>query len=591
MMLPVILGEDLDTKQLAELNPAAMAKHLHLCGATGAGKSVGIQAVLKPIMMEPQRKAAVFVIDPLGGLSRDLLTWIASPRCPNHVRRRLLYIDAASNDFVLPFNPLQPAVGDLQYYHVARAIDLILRAWSSQDLSQMARLMQWSYATATVLAEAKLPLSLSEFLLHPGSDEHSALLRKMPEGLRHKWLQILKSRGGEATKILESTRNRFDPIVQAPQTKRMFGVSAGRFNCEQLIRDRRIVIVNVASQGALSPMLGSTIGSLLLNELFETAFRMSSTLGRAAVDPTLVVLDEFQKFISPDIEDAIPTVRQAGLQLVLAHQSFSQLVQGDLDLSTMIWQCQNRLMFSNNAEDADIIANELAVHSFDPDAIKLAIYQRKQLIAGHRIEWLKSRGSTNTVADSTVRQQSHGTGQHSGVSHPLGGLGYTVNDGRNNTHGSTSGNTHAVSGSSSESESQQLVPIYDEFRELSSIQYKSFDEHRLQWMQQVRRLKTGQCFAKFVNDDRLKRVLINYQPVADTPRARQRLMELLQANFEQDFFISTTEADRQYEAARERLLQPEVIRIPQKSPESPNVSDAVQTVREEHPFRKAKRRE
>ena len=157
----------------------------------------------------------------------------------------------------------------------------------------------------------------------------------------------------------------------------MFGVTESRFDVERMIRERRIVIVNVAKCGRLTQLMGNTIGSLMLNEIFETAFRVASTQGRKAVDPTFIVLDEFQKFIGPDIEDALPTVRQAGLKLVMAHQSFSQLEQGDLDLRSMIFQAQNRLMFANNAEDADIIANELAVLNFDPRIIKDAIYQRE----------------------------------------------------------------------------------------------------------------------------------------------------------------------------------------------------------------------
>ncbi len=565
MMYPLFIGQDLDSGKSIELNASGLSRHIQIAGATGAGKTVALHAMLRPLMKEPRHKAAMFIIDPLGGLSRDLLMWIASPRCPNHVRRRLLYIDAANDSGVcLPFNPIQQARGDSTYYHVARAVDLILRAWSSQDLSQMARLMQWSYSAVTVLAELGLPLSLSQYLLHPGSDEHKALLRMMPERLRYRWMEILTARGSEATRILESTRNRFDPIHEAPQTKRMFGVAGGRFDTEQLIRDRRIVIINVAKKGKLTPLLGSTIGSLMLNEILETAFRMASTEGRAAVDPTMIVLDEFQRFVGPDIEDAIPTVRQAGLQLVLAHQSFSQLQQGDLDLRTMIWQCQNRLMFANNAEDADIIANELAVHRFDPAAVKLAIHQRKQLIAGHRIEWLESEGVSDTAADSVVKQNSMGYSNNRGLLHVVGEQGFTENDGRGLSHGETSGRTTANSQSKSRSRSQSLVPIYDEFRELSSIQYSSFDEQRLEWMKTVRRLKTGHCFGKFVDDDSLYRILVDYDPVRETPSALRRLEELLQANFEQDCFMSIAEADRQYELARLSLLRSEKIILPAK---------------------------
>jgi len=43
----------------------------------------------------------------MGNLSRDLLHWIASKHCPEHVRERLLYIEPANSEYVLPFNPLQ----------------------------------------------------------------------------------------------------------------------------------------------------------------------------------------------------------------------------------------------------------------------------------------------------------------------------------------------------------------------------------------------------------------------------------------------------------------------------------------------------
>ena len=70
--------------------------------------------------------------------------------------------------------------------------------------------------------------------------------------------------------------------------------------------------------------LGTTIGSLALNEILETALNLPHDVVR----PTYVLLDEFQNFDGPDVYDAIPTVRQQGVRLILAHQSFSQLKQG-----------------------------------------------------------------------------------------------------------------------------------------------------------------------------------------------------------------------------------------------------------------------
>ena len=153
MMSPIRLGTDLKTNETVALEPDALSRHCHCVGATGAGKTVALHALLRPIMRQPPRRggSCVFVIDPLGGLSHDLLMWIASPRCPSHVRKRLLYIEPANNEFVLPFNPLQLAVGDDRYYHTARTVDLIMRQWQAQDMAQQPRLMQWSYQAMTCL--------------------------------------------------------------------------------------------------------------------------------------------------------------------------------------------------------------------------------------------------------------------------------------------------------------------------------------------------------------------------------------------------------------------------------------------------------
>ncbi|MEZ6128965.1 MAG: DUF87 domain-containing protein [Planctomycetaceae bacterium] len=578
MMLPIRVGTDLDSGLPVELDPEALSRHLHIAGATGTGKTVALHAVLRPIMKQPGKKSAcIFVIDPLGGLSRDLLMWIASPRCPSHVRNRLVYIEPANNDVVVPFNPLRSAVGDDRFYHVARTVDLIMRAWQAQDMGQQPRLMQWSYAAMSAIAEMQLPIAVSEYLLHPGSDEHKAILRRLPDGLRHRWLEILNAKGSEPTRILESTRNRFDPIYSAPHTRRMLGVIENRLDVERMIRERKIVILNVAKLGKIPHLLGNTIGALVLNEIFETAFRMATVYGRKTVDPTLVVLDEFQRFAaSPDIEDALPTVRQVGLKLLMAHQSFSQLEQGDIDLRSMIFQAQNRLMFANSAEDADIVANELAILSFDQKLVKHELYQRKQLIKGHRIVWLESEGFSDTQADSTVNQRSFGYNRSSGTSQHSDATGTTRSDGSGSSDGRVEGSTRAVSRSTSRGRSQSHLPEYDDFRELSSVQYTGFDEQLLEWMKTIRNLRTGNCFGKFVDHPHLYRILIDHNPVRATQRAEARYRELLQQNYEQDFFISRQEADRLAEEARRKLLEMPRIELSRGQPvaESPEDTGA-----------------
>ena len=564
MAKSIRIGVDLDRGNLpVNLDPNFLRTHLHLVGATGAGKTTAIHALLRPLMADHRRKCALFVIDPMGGLSADLLQWIASRKCPEHVRKRLVYIEPAREDTVVPINPLRFVSEANRYYQVARAVDLILRAWAAQDLGQQPRLMQWSYRAMCSMAAMGYPISMSRFLLHPGSQEHAAILNKLPEDIRHHWQEILNARGSEATRILESTRNRFDPFYESVVLRRMFGSTESHFDAERMIRERRIVIVNVAPMGRIPTQLGGTIGSLIVNEILETARNMTTQYGKKSVESTYLLLDEFQRFAaSPDIEDALPTVRQLGLRLILAHQSFSQLVQGDIDLTNMIWQARSRLMFANSAEDADIIANELAVLTFDRFRIKQQINHTKQVVTGYRREWLESEGVSETHSEGSSEQSA--VGYSSAVGDTRNDLGQFVS--RRDTSGDSSnrgsGSNRSDGQSQNRGRSQSLVPIHETQEELSSITFESFEEHRLEWMKLVRQLKTGEAFGRFVDDDRLYHLNIHYDPVRETPSQQRRLEELLQRNFEQDIFISADEADRLGEQDRRRLLGPDRIVLP-----------------------------
>lgn len=134
------------------------------------------------------------------------------------------------------------------------------------------------------MAAMQFPIAMSRYLLHPGTREHELILDRIPGDIKHHWAEILRARGNEAVRILESTRNRFDPFYESAILRRMFGSTRSHFNCEQFIRDRRIVIVNLAKLGNLPVHLGNTLGSLIVNEVFETAYNMATIHGRQSVD-------------------------------------------------------------------------------------------------------------------------------------------------------------------------------------------------------------------------------------------------------------------------------------------------------------------
>ncbi len=537
-----------------------LARHLHLVGSTGSGKTTALLKIIRQILVSVYDPACLFVIDPMGNLSQDLLRWIANTRyCPAGVRRRLLYIEPAREDIVLPFNPLIYESPAHEYYQVERTISLILRAWESQELSAMPRLRKWCFNAFLAVARLKLPIAICQYLLQPGSPEHNALLNRLPSDIKYEWLEILQSRGNEAIRILESTRNRLDPFFRSVILKRMFGSRTSHFDVERFITERRIVILNLASARRIPRHLTGAIGGLALNEILETAMSMP----RELVRPTYILLDEFQSFIGPDVYDAIPTVRQQGIRLILSHQSFSQLEQGEVDLTGLIWQPRNRLAFACDAEDADILAHELAHLTFDPMTIKHQLKSHHQRIAGYRKELLNTWSSTE--GKGRKRETSHGSNRADNRSETRQ-PGQEIYPTRATGHGESRsrGLSEGTSETSSESTGthEVNVPIHEDVESLSSVTFKSFEEERTEWGKVIRTLKTGQAIGKFYDDAELHHILVDEDPIPDSPKLRAAVQDLIQKNFESDLFVSAARMDEEAEQIRLSLFHSPPIVLP-----------------------------
>lgn len=563
-MIPIPLGTYSDSGKRAYLDPELFRTHFHLIGATGTGKSTALLTMLRPLLLQTDHdECCLFLIDPIGNLSREVLQLIAHPAfCTDRVRERLVYIEPADERYVLPFNPLTHTSEANRYYQTMRSVDIVLRAWAAQDTSQQPRLLQWTYKAFCAAAMLGFPIAMCRYLLHPGQPEHEAILNRIPGDVRYHWQEILRARGSEATRILESARNRLDPFFESVNLRRMFGTRSSLFDCERFIRERKIVILNLGKYGKLPGFVADTIGGLALNEIVETANRLSTNEGRRVVDPTYVVMDEFQKYVGVDIEDALPTVRQMGLRMILAHQSFSQLERDDVDLTQMIWQARSRLIFANSARDADILADELAKLTFYPKRIKDLRTSLKQLIVGYRKEWLESESSTDTRSNASMEQQSIGYNQSWGESLAPLKLQPTKSRGHSDQNAESYGHTSAASNAQSHGRSQANVPIHDTFEEVTKITYQSFEEWAVDWGQKIRQRETGEAFAMFANDPGVHSIVIDHVPLDATPELADRVQELLARNYESDFFLTAEAADRELEQCRQVLFEAPSIVIP-----------------------------
>ncbi len=549
-----------------EIPRDAFRTHFHLIGGTGKGKTTAIHTMLQPLLTDPFDPACFFIIDRLGNFSQELLLWMSSQFCTESARKRLVYIEPAREDVVAPFNPLlydTPAHG---YYRVERATEIILRAWESTNIEAMPRLARWVFNSFWAAAQLGLTIADCVHFLMPGSTHHAGLLQLLPEQLQAEWREIMRG-GQDAVRILDSSRNRLRPYFTSDILRRMFGSEESRLDVRRLMQEAKIVIVNLAPKNRLSTQLGDTIGAMLINEVLAVA----RSLPRDVRFPTYLLLDEFQNFIGPDIQAALPEVRQLGLRLILSHQSLSQLERGEYDLTSMIWQAQSRLIFGVQGEDADLLANELASLTFDPRLIKDEFWSRRQRVAGHDIRILKGSSATSGSSDTDGRTEGSTRANSRGES----SRPFKWDSRVNNSSDSTSTQqgrqrSYSNSHSTSDSEHETLVPSYEEFLELSNRTYVSFDEQRSLWASKVRNLATGEALLRLVNDGRLQTVNVKRSTpgfltfdlptlARRFPAVVERMDKMVEQNFLSDLFVSAEVIDRQSEARLARVLHSRIV--------------------------------
>lgn len=549
--------------EVVSLPQSALSTHLHLLGATGSGKSSLIIKLLSQIVLA--RQSCVFLIDPLGGLADSMIEVLAHPRmCTDSVRQRLVYIEPANTDYVMPLNPLTFENEDELYFKTGRQSDCMLRSGSQVDLSVMLRLRRWLYNCFYSIASLGYPPAAAQFLVHSGTDQHNTLMNQLPPPLQLEWAEIMNASAREKNTLLDSTRNRLSPFFSCPLLNRMLSTTQNLFDAERFIRERKIVIVNLAPKGRMDSHVCNTIGSMMVNEVIH----QTRNLPPQVVNPTMLVLDEFQNFVGDDLYDALPETRGRGLQLLLSHQSLSQLQQGTVDMRGIVWQARTRAIFANDAEDADLMAHEFATLNYDPMRIKDEILSFRQRKLGQKLVRLNN----GSFGKSQQENSSFQSGRSESTSRTFNGSNYpsNVNYGDSSNSGWSQGDSQGSS--YSEGWSETFVDELEDFHEVSSRSFLSFDEQVRLYAKKIRTLQTGRILLKVKDDERLHEAIVDYLKPSPTSWLREAKVKLIEENFaNRDLFLPKAQVDSQWNSFVQKLGHGTTIPLAQKN--SSNASE------------------
>ncbi len=340
------------------LPPAFLTHHTLIGGKSGEGKSTFMTHIAQAAMLE---NMALCLLDPHGDLALDVLRCVPASRQDD-----VVFIDLGDADFCVGFNPLDVMLGRHRDLMVASLVETFRRLWESgwgprMEAPFRAALMTLYEANEALVrrgrANEQYTLLDVVHLLLDESFCHDLLADVQDSYLHRFWFEYFDPLD------LRQQRERIDPVLtkmlqlEAKVARRMFGQSRSTIHLNQLLAERKIIVIRLATgeAGLSAPLLGATVLGLLMVALREQSTRPPEE--RVQME---IIVDEFQSIPGADYALLLGELRKFGGSAVLATQSFEYLEKVSPHLlPTTLANVKQFFLFRLSAQDARIICREL----------------------------------------------------------------------------------------------------------------------------------------------------------------------------------------------------------------------------------------
>jgi hypothetical protein len=336
------------------LDAERRARHLHLIGASGSGKTNLLLQLLSGLIDQGE---GLGVLDPHGDLVDDLLA-----RIPQSRKDDVVLFDPSDEEWPIGFNVLQ-AHTDLERTLLASDLVGIFRRLSTSWGDQMHAVFSQAVQAVLESDSGGTIADLRRFLID------SDFRREFLTGVRDEetvyyWTkQYPLLRGRPEAPIL----TRLDGFLRPRLIRNMVGQKDTRLDFRRIVDDGKIFLAKLA-QGAIGEENAALLGSFLTAKFHQVAMSRQD-IAREKRRGFLLAIDEFQNFLTPSMASLLSGARKFGLGLALAHQDLHQLRNRDADIyHAVMANAGTRIVFRVSDDDAKQLADGFA--AFLPEDLR-----------------------------------------------------------------------------------------------------------------------------------------------------------------------------------------------------------------------------
>ncbi|MGP3769737.1 type IV secretory system conjugative DNA transfer family protein [Streptomyces sp. SDT5-1] len=333
--------------------------HLHVLGATGAGKS---ELLARMALADAGAGRGLVVIDPKGDLVNDVLA-----RLPEELGPKVALFDADSSDRPPVLNPLD---GE----DVAHAVDDIVSVFSrvyaaswgprTDDILRAGLLTLRMLPGTPTLTDLPRLLSITPFRSRAVAQVSDEILRGF-----WAWYDALSETG--RAYVTAPLMNKLRAFLLRPFVRAALASGPSTVDMSRVL-DGDICLVRIA-RDSLGAETSRLIGSLILARTWQSATRRAHRPPARRRDASLYV-DEAHTFLNLPyaMGDLLAEARGYRLSLTLAHQYLRQLPS---DLAEGISaNARTKVFFNSSPEDARRLARHTEPRLTEHDLSHLAAF-------------------------------------------------------------------------------------------------------------------------------------------------------------------------------------------------------------------------
>lgn len=291
------------------------------------------------------------LMEPHGDLAMSVLR-----TAPPYRIHDILYLNVLDPQASPGFNPLELPL-DASESERAEAVGAVtaLIAKHFNMESGMVKLMKMLTNALNALSYVPGATLLEIMDVYNNEDIRNTVLSFVPDGPQKEAMSELFENA--KADDLGSLDNRISRFTTNRYMKHLFGQSRTTIDFFDLMNKGYFIICPVSKGGTQDDTFLKFYGSYIVSEIYKSALLRDSIPEMDRVNFAMV-LDEFQNFISDDIEGILAEARKYGLQLCLANQILAQLPPKSVR-PAVLQNCATKLYYAQQVEDAPIIAKTL----------------------------------------------------------------------------------------------------------------------------------------------------------------------------------------------------------------------------------------